>query len=96
MDLFHVIYGDMGIDLGGFKGLMAQHLLDVSYRCPVSEHVSGASMSQGMGGDVLFDIGKADTAIDHLPDTVRIHLSTPSVQDKITGVFIIQEPRPDR
>ena len=65
-------------------------------RGSVSEHVGSAGVPHSMGGDILFDIRETNAALDHLPDTVWVHLLTPSVQDKIAWIFIIQEPGPDR
>lgn len=35
MDLFKVVNGDPGVDLGGFQGFMTEHLLDMPYRSAV-------------------------------------------------------------
>ena len=70
VDLFQVIDGDVGIDLGGFQGFMAQHLLQVSDGSAVFEHVGGTGVAEGMGCNVLFKLGRPGTLFDDPPDAV--------------------------
>lgn len=49
MDFFQIVDGDAGVNLRGLQRLMAQHLLDVTHRRPVFEHVRGAGVTEGMG-----------------------------------------------
>ena len=91
MDLLEVVDGDMGIDLGGFQGLVSQHLLQVPGRGSVFEHVRGAGVAERVRGDIFFNAGKIDTALDHRPDAVGIHLPSPAIQDqvaRVTAVYI--------
>ena len=79
MDFFEFVDGHTGVDLSGFQRLMTQHLLDVSYRCAVSEHVGGAGMTQGMGGYILLNTGLVLVLFDLEPYAVPLHLMSPSV-----------------
>ena len=45
VDLFKVVDGDLGVDLGGFQRFMSKHLLDMPDGCAVTEHVGGAGMA---------------------------------------------------
>ncbi len=67
VDLFQVVDGDMGIDLGGFQGFMAQHLLQMSDGSSIFEHVSCTGVAEGMGCDVLFKLGCSGTLLDDPP-----------------------------
>ena len=79
MDLFQIVDGDVGIDLSGFQRLVSQHLLQVSGGSSVFEHVGGAGVAEGVRGDILFDAGQLNAALDHRPDAVGIHLLPPAV-----------------
>lgn len=79
VDLLQVVDGDMGVDLGGFQGLVAEHLLQVPHRRAVFEHMSGAGVAEGVGGHVLFDSGQMGTTFDHGPYAVDIHPAAPAV-----------------
>jgi hypothetical protein len=95
VDFFEIVDSDMGIYLGGFQGFMTEHFLYMPDGRAVSEHVGGTSVSQGVGGDVLLDIGKPHTTLDHGPYAVGIHPLTPPVQDEKAGIFMIDERRPN-
>ena len=61
----------------------------MSYWRAVLEHVGSACMAQGVGCDVLLEMGKTNAALDHGPNTVGIHPLTPAVKDKISGIISI-------
>ena len=67
VDLLEVVYGHTGIDLCGIKGGMAEHLLKVSDRGTVSEHVGGTGVAESMRGYIPFDLCNVGIVFDDLP-----------------------------
>jgi len=79
VDLLKVINGDAGVNLGGLQRFMAQKFLDVPDRGAVFQHMSGAGMPEGVGGDILFDSGKMGGAFHRCPDPIGVHPVAPAI-----------------
>ena len=72
---------------------MTKHLLDVSDRSAVFQHVGGACMAEGMCGDMLIEPCKTGISFYNTVNTFTYKPITPSVQDKITGIITIEQGR---
>jgi len=47
------VCGHVGVNLGGFQGLVAQHFLQMPHRSSVFEHMGGAGVPEGVRDDVF-------------------------------------------
>ncbi len=54
VNFLKVVDGNMGVNLGGFQGLVTEHLLEVTDGGSVFKHVCGTGMAERVGGYVLF------------------------------------------
>src|SRR4030067_1167755 len=86
----------MGIELGRFKGFVPQHLLQMSDRCAVSEHVRCTGVTKRVCGDVLSETGKIGASFHYSPYCIWIHLMPPAVKKKIAIVIVTDQTGANR
>ena len=79
VDLLQIVDGHAGVDLRGFKRLVAEHLLQMPDGGAVFEHVRCARVPERVRCDILFDARKMSAALDDLPDAVGVHFAAPAV-----------------
>lgn len=68
MDLFEVLVGDVGVDLGGGDVGVAEHGLDGADVGAVHEEVGGEAVAEGVGGDVFGDASEFGVFLDDALD----------------------------
>ena len=66
---------------------MPQHLLEMTDRRAVLEHVRGAGMAKAVRGDVLINTGKIGAGFHHAPDPAAVHPAAPTVQDQVAAII---------
>ena len=71
VDFFELLVGDVGIDLGGSDGGMAQHRLDAPDIGAVLEEVSRKAMAESMRMDLFDDSGFGGIELDQSLDASR-------------------------
>lgn len=68
VDLAQAAFGDVGVDLGGGDGGMAEEFLDDAEVGPMFEEVGGEAVSEHVGGDGPADSGEPGAFADSEPE----------------------------
>ena len=93
VDFFQIIDGNPGIYLGGLDAGMTQHLLDVSDRCSVFEHVGGTGVAQSVGGDFFPDCRAFNASFYDVIYGGQVHFPAKASGNQISLVLIFDKTR---
>ncbi len=82
VDVFELFFHHLGVDLGGGDIRVAQHFLDGAEVRAVFQKVGGERVAQGVGSDVLVNLGGLLVVLDHLPEALAGHTLTVDVDEQ--------------
>lgn len=85
VDVAQPVAGDVGVDLGGADGGMAEEFLDDAEVGAVFEQVRGEAVSQHVRGDAARDAGVFDAFLDALPHGDRREGGAALGQEEVGG-----------
>ena len=80
---------DVGVDLGGEDGLVAQHFLDDAEVGPVFDEVGGKGVAEGVGRDFLLDAGGHGLVLDQFEDGDAAEGLSELVQEEVVFVLAL-------
>ena len=73
MNFNEPLLGDMGVDLGGGRILMAEHFLDSPQIGATFQKVTGKRVAQAVGSHALLDAGLTGIPFQQFPKTLPCH-----------------------